>query len=220
MHGSRGRSPSHSLLQAAKASGQRLLNIYLFANFAGWSGWQVWRAWQEQRLGFVEGSFFVQGMVVAFLFLIRLPHREVDTNPWHQAVALVAFLSGAAFMGQPASGDDWARGVSTLLVLSANLLAIITLTGLGRSFGIFIALRKVRSHGAYGIVRHPMYATDILLRLGFLVGHANPFTLLVFAASTVCYVYRALLEEQFLARQAEYRAYMAQVRYRFIPGLL
>jgi protein-S-isoprenylcysteine O-methyltransferase Ste14 len=34
------------------------------------------------------------------------------------------------------------------------------------------------------------------------------------------YVGRALVEERFLRRFADYRAYMQQTRYRFIPGVV
>ena len=43
--------------------------------------------------------------------------------------------------------------------------------------------------------------------------------LAVFVGSSAAYVYRALLEEKFLAKFEEYRAYVARVRYRFIPGV-
>jgi protein-S-isoprenylcysteine O-methyltransferase Ste14 len=65
-----------------------------------------------------------------------------------------------------------------------------------------------------------MYATDMLLRVGFLISHFNLFTVIVFIVSTGCYVYRAILEERFLMRQLEYRDYMKRVRYRFIPFVL
>jgi protein-S-isoprenylcysteine O-methyltransferase Ste14 len=97
------------------------------------------------------------------------------------------------------------------------VLGVVTLLNLGRSFGILIAFREVKSRGLYGIIRHPMYATDILLRMGFLINHFNLFILIVFIASTVCYVYRAILEERFLIYQPEYREYMHRVKYRFIP---
>ena len=44
-------------------------------------------------------------------------------------------------------------------------------------------------------------------------------TALIVAASGLCYVYRALQEEKFLAQWPEYREYMARVRYRFVPGI-
>jgi protein-S-isoprenylcysteine O-methyltransferase Ste14 len=97
------------------------------------------------------------------------------------------------------------------------VLGAVCLLNLGRSFGILIALREVKTGGLYSVVRHPMYGTDILLRIGFLVSHLNWRTAAVFVLSTACYVYRAFLEERFLSQGAEYREYVRRVPYRFLP---
>jgi protein-S-isoprenylcysteine O-methyltransferase Ste14 len=165
----------------------------------------------------VEISFTIQSLLVGIIILIRRPHQVFHTNLLHQVVAIIAFCSGAAFIGQPATGNPLANHVSQVVILCANVLGIATLLNLGRSFGILIAFREVKSRGLYGIIRHPMYATDILLRMGFLINHFNLFILIVFIASTVCYVYRAILEERFLIHQPAYREYMHRVKYRFIP---
>ena len=196
---------------------QLLFNIYLFLNFAGWGIWQTYQYYLKGALGYVEISFTIQSLMVAIIFLIRKPHQMVHKNLLHQAVAVIAFCSGAAFMGQPATGNPLAKHISQVVILCANVLGIASLLNLGRSFGILIAFREVKSRGLYGIIRHPMYATDILLRMGFLINHFNLFTLIVFIASAVCYVYRAILEERFLMHQPDYREYMQRVKYRFVP---
>ena len=99
----------------------------------------------------------------------------------------------------------------------SNTLGAITLLNLGRSFGILIAYREVKSGGLYSIVRHPMYGTDILLRIGFVISHFSWLTIFILVASSGCYVYRAILEERFLSKQPDYAEYMKKVKYRFIP---
>jgi protein-S-isoprenylcysteine O-methyltransferase Ste14 len=200
-----------------KKHGQLFLNIYLFLSFAGWGIWQVYQYYLKGALGYVEVSFTIQSLLVAVIFLIRRPHQVIHKNLLHQAIAMIAFCSGAAFMGQPATGDPLAKHISQVTIFIANVLGVVTLLNLGRSFGILIAFRELKSHGLYGMVRHPMYATDILLRIGFLINHCTLFTVIAFIASTGCYVYRAILEERFLIQQPEYREYMEQVKYRFIP---
>lgn len=64
-----------------------------------------------------------------------------------------------------------------------------------------------------------MYASDILLRIGYILSHLSAFNTAVVVLSSTCYVCRALLEERFLGKQPEYREYMLKVRYRFIPYL-
>ena len=41
---------------------------------------------------------------VLVMLLVRLPHRSVNTNLLHQAVAMAAFCSGVFFMGQASTG--------------------------------------------------------------------------------------------------------------------
>ena len=194
-----------------------ILNIYLFLSFAGWGIWQTYQYHLKGTLGYVEISFAIQSLLVGVIILSRRPHQVFHTNLLHQMVAIIAFCSGAAFIGQPATGNPLAKHISQVIILTANMFGVVTLLNLGRSFGILIAFRELKSHGLYGIIRHPMYATDILLRMGFLINHFNLLTLILFITSAVCYVYRAILEEQFLMHQPAYREYMHLVKYRFIP---
>jgi protein-S-isoprenylcysteine O-methyltransferase Ste14 len=200
--------------------GWTIFNLYLFVNFAIWCGWETWKIWSENRLGYVEAAFIIQNVVFLAVVLLRPKHRALDTKIWHQLVALAAFLSGMLFVAQGATGGGTTELVSKGITVAANLLGIVTLLNLGKSFGILIACRQIKSDGLYGIVRHPMYGTDILLRIGFLVGHFSGYTVTLFVLSTGCYVWRAMLEEKFLASVApEYVEYKQRVRWRFIPGI-
>ncbi len=194
-----------------------LLNIYLVLNLGGYAAWQTYNTWMEGKLDFVEISFAVQNVVMLIFILIRKQHKSIDKVVWHQIIALVAFFSGLLFIGQPSTGGETANTISKYIIFTSNVLGAVTLLNLGKSFGIMIALRRVRTGGLYSIVRHPMYGTDILLRIGFLVSHFTYLTVILFLLSTGCYVYRALLEEKFLKQNEDYSAYMKKVRYRFIP---
>lgn len=173
--------------------------------------------WSKMTLA--DWAFAAQTMLMISLVLLRRKHAAINRNPWQQLVALVAFCSGVLFIGEETAPAGVRLAVSTVIILLASLLAILSLLNLGRSFGILIALRKVKTGGVYGVVRHPMYASDILLRVGYIVSHLSLFTLGLFAVSTGAYVYRALLEERFLEREPEYRQYEEKVPYRFIPGI-
>ena len=198
--------------------GQRVFNVWLFAVFAGAMAVDFRKVWREDRLDYVEVSFVVQNLVLLAFILLRRPHRAVNANPLHQAVALAAFSSGVLFVGAPTTGGPTAHAASAAIVFAANVLGLATVLNLGRSFGILIALRKVETRFLYRVVRHPMYATDILLRVGYLVSHLTWQPAVLFVLSSGCYVLRALLEEQFLASQdPAYAQYMQQTRWRFVP---
>jgi protein-S-isoprenylcysteine O-methyltransferase Ste14 len=196
-----------------------LVNLYLFIHICAFISWQSYRLIITGSFNFVETSFIAQNIVLAIIVLIRRDHFAIDVNWWHQAVALTAFCSGIAFIGQPAHGSAETHLISQGIVASANLIGILALFHLGKSFGILIACRGIKSSGMYRLVRHPMYLSDILLRVGFTISHFSITTLTLALLSIALYVYRALLEERFLSAQPEYCAYMKKVRYRFLPGV-
>lgn len=196
-----------------------LVNLYLFVNIAGFTAWQAAAPVAAGQFGLTEGLFVAQNIVLAAIVLMRRDHLAVDPHAGHQFIALAAFFSGAAFVGQPVSGEAWQHDLSQAVVLAANLLGMATLLNLGRSFGILIACRGVQTGGLYRIIRHPMYLSDILLRVGFTISHFNALTVALSLFSIGLYVWRARLEERFLIDQPGYRAYMEKVRYRLLPGI-
>lgn len=211
--------PASDTASATGDQRQRWVNILLAVGFTALASVEAWKSYRLGRFNYVEAAFFLQNIVMVSVILLRRPHKVLNSRLFDQAIALVAFCSGLAFMGQPQTGGPLAQTASQLVLFAANLLGIATLINLGRSFGILIAYRELKSTGLYGIVRHPMYASDILLRIGFMISHTNLLTVSVLIASSGCYVYRAILEERFLCQQPEYREYMARVRYRLIPGV-
>jgi protein-S-isoprenylcysteine O-methyltransferase Ste14 len=80
--------------------------------------------------------------------------------------------------------------------------------------------QTVVTSGVYSLVRHPLYAGDILLTLGlplWLQSYAGALLSIVLAATLVV---RINLEEHFLQRELSgYKAYSRRVRYRLAPFL-
>lgn len=83
-----------------------------------------------------------------------------------------------------------------------------------------LTYRGAVSHGPFGIVRHPQYATKLA---GWFFEWLPYFKYLpnvaFFLGWVGLYIGRALTEERFLSKFADYRAYVARVRWRFIPGI-
>ena len=203
--------------------GQTIVNVFLvicLGNYTLERGRPAIRqACFGHQLDFVELAFVLHNVIMLSLILVRLQHQAVNTNPFHQAVALVAFFSGITFVQSTSPWPVLAR-VSQAITIIAILLATASLINLGRSFGILVSMRKVKTNGLYSVVRHPMYGTDILWRVGIILKNPCPVNFVIFVLSSACYVWRALLEERYLSQWPEYREYMRRVRYRFLPGVL
>jgi protein-S-isoprenylcysteine O-methyltransferase Ste14 len=90
---------------------------------------------------------------------------------------------------------------------------------LGRSFGFAAADRGVVTRGIYTVVRHPMYASYLLLESGYLLQSLSVPNATILVIGTLCNGGRALAEERLLANNAEYSAYRRRVRRRIIPGV-
>ncbi len=194
-----------------------LTNIVLVICLGYYSFDQALRQIMADQFDFVEVAFATHNVIMLSFILIRKKHQALDSNPFHQAVALVAFFSGI-FFREAAILSPLLLVLSQGVTFAAIILGILAFFHLGRSFGIMIAIREVKTGGLYAIIRHPMYFTDILWRVGIILKNPCAINFALFVVSSACYVYRALLEEKFLSRHPEYSEYMQKVRFRFIPG--
>jgi len=80
--------------------------------------------------------------------------------------------------------------------------------------------QRVIDTGVYGIVRHPMYASAVLLLVGMPLWLESYAGALLASIPIGTLVLRILVEEQFLRRELKgYDAYTERVRYRLIPFL-
>ena len=77
--------------------------------------------------------------------------------------------------------------------------------------------QKVIDTGLYGIVRHPMYATTIILFLSMPLILGSIFSFLIFLAYPIIIVKRIKNEETVLENLAGYSEYKNKVKYRIIP---
>jgi protein-S-isoprenylcysteine O-methyltransferase Ste14 len=203
-----------------RANRSFLVNIYIAFNYFLFVVGALYLAFQEKTFDYNLMAYAVQSGILVFYILRRKSHRRIDTHWLHQCIALAGFYSGVIFIWQPQTGGQMEKLISDVIILVANILAIVTIFNLGRSFGIMIAVREVKTGGLYSIIRHPMYATDILLRIGFLVSHLSVLTGVLIVISVSINFYRAILEERYLALQDDYSLYMKKVKYRFIPHVI
>lgn len=74
--------------------------------------------------------------------------------------------------------------------------------------------------GAYGIVRHPMYAGAVLVMIGMPLWLESYAATLLAIVPIIVLMIRIPLEEQFLKQELKgYDAYTEKVRHRLLPYL-
>lgn len=95
-----------------------------------------------------------------------------------------------------------------------HLTAKLTLR---RSFGVVAANRGLKTSGIYALVRHPMYLGYFISHVGLVLAVPSVWNLIIYGLTWTCLIVRIKSEERVLAKEAEYQAYRAKVRYRLIP---
>jgi protein-S-isoprenylcysteine O-methyltransferase Ste14 len=103
-----------------------------------------------------------------------------------------------------------------LLGLIGPAVAIWGIIYLGRSFGIFVVVRKVILDGPYQWVRHPMYLGYICMLTGLALVNFSAAYFILFPIHIALLLYRARLEEARLSEYSvEYREYRKRAGFIF-----
>jgi protein-S-isoprenylcysteine O-methyltransferase Ste14 len=79
--------------------------------------------------------------------------------------------------------------------------------------------RGLKTHGPYALIRHPVYASYLLIQSGYVLQSWSLRNIAVVAFAVACNIARAMAEERLLTRYPAYRAYQQRVRWRMIPYL-
>ena len=163
----------------------------------------------------------------------RMTVSRPDQKTWDKlffALMNVGFIGWLVLMPLDAVRFGWSRVPVWLQIVGAVIL-------IGSFFLFFVTFREntflspmvriqhdrgqtVVTTGPYGYVRHPMYAAFLVLVVGTALLLGSWFGVLAGLALVVGVGRRAVLEERALRDELHgYRAYMAAVKYRFVPGI-
>ena len=158
-----------------------------------------------------------EALVVAFT-LVRRPAGAVDRT-W-KARTLTLFSTFCPPLLRPVAVTALASESLTVMVSAVGLMIVVLgKLSLGRSFGLTPANRGVVCTGVYRYVRHPIYLGYLVTHVGFVTAYPAIWNLALLLAADVALMLRAICEERTLALDPAYRAYMARVRWRILPGV-
>ena len=207
------------------AAGVVVIGLLMFLP-AGTIFW--WQGWLFMGILFVP--MFVAGLVMMAkapdLLRKRLSAKE-DEGEQRTVLALSALMFVAAFVvaglgfrfGWPQL-PAWASWVGAVLFLAAYALYAEVMREnayLSRTIEVQGGEHVVDT-GLYGIVRHPMYSTTLLLFLSIPIVLGSPFSFVIMLAYLPIIAKRIRNEEEVLTDGLEgYAEYLTRVKWRLIP---
>ena len=207
------------------AAGVVVLGLLLFLP-AGTLGW--WQGWLFMGILFVPmfGAGLVMMAKAPDLLRKRLDAKESEGEQ-RTVLALSALMFVAAFvvaglgvrLGWPQlpSWASWAGAAAFLAAYALYAEVMRENAYLSRTIEVQGG-QKVVDTGLYGIVRHPMYSSTLLLFLSMPIVLGSPFSFIIMLAYLPIIAKRIRNEEEVLAEGLEgYAEYLTRVKWRLIP---
>ena len=170
------------------------------------------------RTGHVTGLLLLASeALVVLLTVIRRPAATVDRTWKARLLTMVATF--APPLVRPGALPLVAETLTVALAGTGLMAVVLGKLSLGRSFGLVPANRGIVSTGMYRWVRHPIYLGYLITHAGFVLANPTGWNIALLIGADIALMFRAVCEEQTLARDDAYREYMTRVRWRVIPGV-
>jgi protein-S-isoprenylcysteine O-methyltransferase Ste14 len=155
-------------------------------------------------------------LVVVFTVIRRSP-SSVDRSMRARVLTTMSMMGPP--LVRPANVEALAPEIVTVVISAVGLMVAISgKVSLGRSFGLMPANRGIVSTGLYRLVRHPIYMGYLITHVGFVAANPSLWNTTLLVLADLALLMRAKCEEQTLARDPAYRAYLGRVRWRVLPG--
>ena len=152
-------------------------------------------------------------LLQAVFFIFRSKPKSVTHHTFDWMVAFGALVTVLFF--RPGGLVLFSGG--EVLVFIGVLIQVFALFSLNRSFALIPALRSVKTRGSYSIVRHPMYASYLILFTGYILTNATFLNFFLYLLELAFLYLRMEQEEKLLSQDEGYRLYKKRVRFRLIP---
>lgn len=177
---------------------------------------------------------FVPMLILGIILFVKSPEllsKRLKSKEKENAQVGVVIVSAVMFLGSfVLAGFDFRYGWSHIPVWGVVIAAVLQFA----AYGMYAEVmrenaylsrtveiqenQKVVDTGLYGVVRHPMYTSTVLLYLAMPVVLGSWIAFVVMLFYPVIIVFRILNEEKVLEQGLEgYREYKQRVKYRLIP---
>ena len=169
-----------------------------------------------------SGSLYWLGLVAVNAVMVTMYIARSDASAMSRSVPLWLLAIGGTLMPltvRPTASVGFVA-IGTAVQIFGTVGIIAALLSLRRSFGIVPAHRGIRTTGLYRLVRHPLYAAELLTILGIVLARPSPLNMSAFGCFCTLQMLRAVAEERFLGSDPVYSEYRSRVKYRLIPGIV
>jgi protein-S-isoprenylcysteine O-methyltransferase Ste14 len=154
------------------------------------------------------------GVTAAFaVFTIgRAAPRQPARSPVAFVACAVAMGTVLAFGPPPPGSPDAVVVAGEVLAVASCAWLLVSVTFLGRCFGVLPEARGLVARGPYGVVRHPVYLGEIGACLGLAIAAPTVGNAVALSAFVVAQSIRIALEERSLrAAFPQYESYALRV---------
>jgi protein-S-isoprenylcysteine O-methyltransferase Ste14 len=156
--------------------------------------------------------------LVVVLTVFRRDALIVDRSARARVLTAISLLGPP--LVRPAHIPPLGPETLTVAVSAVGLMVVIAgKVSLGRSFGLMPANRGIVCDGLYRVVRHPIYVGYLVTHVAYLLANPSIWNIVALVTADIGLMARAVCEEATLARDPEYRAYQARVKWRLVPGI-
>ena len=168
--------------------------------------------------GPLEFGILIHNSLLLSLFLIRRKSKQISENLLDWVIPILT-LTSTLLLNPQQTGNNTCALMSLIIQCLGMTGIILSLASLGRSFGIIPANRQIQSSGMYRIVRHPLYASELIFYTGFLISHFNLMNGILILFILAGQIFRSHAEERLLLQDGGYLDYLNKIHYRLIPGV-
>ena len=175
--------------------------------------------YQKTHSLFSFSIVLVDGLILVLYLFRREPNALIEF-PFAWLISIVTTLLPFLFRPIQEAFLPELLGIGDYLQLIALVATIGSLLSLRGSMGIVPANRGIKRGRFYQIVRHPLYASELLFFSGYVLSNQSVLNFILLLLLFVGQYSRSRIEENFLINDPAYKLYMSCIRYRFIPGLL
>lgn len=162
----------------------------------------------------VSATYFL----ISYLFIIR--EEAKDTPNFGESIVSIVSMSTPMLIVSISTnfGAMYEFSNIGICIMSIGLLtSLLALYYLKKSFSIFPARRRIVTRGLYSVIRHPIYAGQIMMGMGLVLTHLNLIAVVILLIGIIATLFRINIEETKLSTDDEYKNYRLKVRHKLLP---